>query len=117
MGKRDDEAHEQLRQDRRQDVREGEPQPGRPRRLREPQVRLVAHLGGLGAQQAREAPPVRERDRERHAPEPAAQGIAHQDQEHDVRDAHHEVDEPAHDGIGSPAAQRRDEREHERDGA
>ena len=94
---------------------EGDSHPRGTRRLREPQKGLVANLDGLGAKNAGEASPVREGNRQRHAPETAAEGVAHEDEQHHMGHAHHQVDEPAHDGVRRPSAECRSEREHKRD--
>ena len=105
MGEEQDEAHEELRQHKGQHVAHGDGDLAHTELAGDGDKTRLAALQHLGAHDAGEAGPVRHGNADRHAPETLAQGIRDEDEQDDVRDAHHEVDEPGHDRVGALAAQ------------
>ena len=110
-------THEQLRKHRRQHVTAHD-LPGRGARgARRGKPGLLAQLHDLCSQDTREARPMREGHANRDAHGAAAKRITHEDEQHDVRDAHHEVHEPRHGGVCHTAAECRHAGERKRDDA
>ena len=115
MGEEQDEAHEELWQHKGQHVAHGDGDLAHAELAGDGDKTRLAALQHLGAHDAGEAGPVRHGDADRHAPEALAQGIRDEDEQDDVRNAHHEVDEPGHDGVGALAAQRGQRAQGQRD--
>ena len=98
VGEHQDEAHEELRQHVGEHVAHRDAYPAAASQL----ARAAATIGELsctcmhlGAHDAREAGPVRQRDADRHAARTRLpQRVRDQDEQHDVGHAHHQVDEP-----------------------
>ena len=115
MGKQQDEPHDELRQHIGHHVLQGDAQRALPQLARNGHERGLAALQDLGAHHAGEARPMCHRHADGDAPEPLAERKRYEDEQHDVRDAHHEVDEPGDRDIGLLAAERRRRAQHERD--
>ena len=115
MGKQQHEPHDELRQDIGHHVPCGDGEPARTETGGGRDEIGGCALEYFRAQDAGEARPVREGHADGDAPEPLAQSVGDEDEQHDVGNAHHEVDEPADRMVGPAGAQRRRGRQRERD--
>ena len=111
MGKQQDQAHEILGKHIRKHVTNGYSSRAfsKPSSHRH-KVRLLA-LQHFGTHHTRQTRPMRDSDTHGNAPETFAERVRNQNEQDDVRNAHHKVDEPGHRGIDalSPQGGRRSE--------
>ena len=119
MREQQDEPHHELRQHVGHHMAQCDARRALPQHARNFDELRLAALQHLGTHDAREARPMRHGNADGHAPEalPDCKGDEHQ--KHDVGNAHHEVDQPADNGIDAFSAKRgsapEDKRDHRRD--
>ena len=115
MGEHEHQPDEELRQHVRKRVAKCDAQAASSQFGAGGDVGRLLHLQNLGAHDPSEAGPMRQRDADDHAPETLPDGVGDQDEQDDMRHAHHEVDEPGDGGIDLAAAKRRRAAERKRD--
>ena len=115
VGEEQDQPHEELRHKVRQQVVDENPRAGLAELARHGDVGLAAQLQHLGADEARQAAPVRRRDAHQQPLEPPAQGEGDQHHQDRVRHAHRKVDPPVDPRVHAPGADRRGDAHQHRD--
>ena len=112
--KQEDEADQQLWYDMGNEMSSRDKTPAFAELARNGDVIRGEKLQNLGAKDARQARPMRQRNSDDHCLRPAAEGEADHNQQHEMRQPHNHVDKHTDDGICPSSERDRGERQNQR---